>query len=42
MTSFFLGQPRKKFYLENCKIILPDSIDDCNVGFGAVITLEQV
>ena len=36
--SFFLGQPRKKICtLENCKMILPDSIDDWIVGFGTVI-----
>ena len=27
----------KKLSLENNKMILPDSIDDWNVGFGAVI-----
>ena len=25
------------FTLENCKMILSNSIDDCNVGFGTVI-----
>ena len=38
MTSLsFWVSLEKKFNLENCKMILPDSIDDYNVGFGTVI-----
>ena len=38
MTSLsFWFSLEKKITLENCKMILPDYIDDWNVGFGAVI-----
>ena len=38
MTSLsFWVNLEKNITLENCKIILPDSIDDCSVGFGTVI-----